>query len=147
MKKNVITYGTFDTFHYGHMELLNRAKKLGNHLTVAVSTDEFNTVKGKTCMFSYDKRVEWVKSLKSVDRVISENNWDQKCLDLVNYDIDVFVMGNDWNGKFDFLSKLCKVVYLNRTDDISSTDIKKMQKQSFLKKIFDAIKERIGNVN
>ena len=94
-------------------------------------------------MFSYDKRVEWVKSLKSVDRVISENNWDQKCLDLVNYDIDIFVMGHDWTGKFDFLSNQCKVVYLNRTDDISSTDIKKMQKQSFFKNFLDTIKKRI----
>ena len=142
----VITYGTFDTFHYGHVELLNRARQLGDYLVVAVSTDEFNKIKGKTCMFSYKKRVEWVNSLKSVNEVIAEESWEQKHEDVTKHDIDVFVMGDDWIEKFDFLNKYCKVVYLKRTDNISSTDIKRIQKKNvyerfkcFLEGCIDAI--------
>jgi glycerol-3-phosphate cytidylyltransferase len=124
MSKIVITYGTFDTFHYGHLELLRRSKELGDKLIVAVSTDEFNTIKGKQSRFSYEKRVEWVRSIKYVDLVIPENNWEQKENDIIKYNVDTFVMGNDWQGKFDSLQ--CNVVYLDRTPEISSTAIKKV---------------------
>ena len=120
--KKIITYGTFDTFQYGHLELLLRAKELGDYLIVAVSTDEFNELKGKQSVFSYEKRKQWVESIKFVDQVIPENNWEQKEADIVNYNIDTLVMGDDWQGKFDFLN--CKTVYLPRTKTISSTVIK-----------------------
>lgn len=118
----VITYGTFDTFHYGHLELLRRSKELGDRLIVAVSTDEFNLLKGKQSMFPYSKRKEWVESISLVDLVIPENNWEQKEKDIVDYNVDILTMGDDWKGKFDYLN--CKVVYLNRTPEISSTAIK-----------------------
>lgn len=118
----VITYGTFDTFHYGHLELLRRSKELGDRLIVAVSTDEFNSLKGKESRFNYDVRRSWVESIKYVDLVIPENNWEQKEKDVKNYNIDILTMGDDWRGKFDFLS--CKVIYLDRTPEISSTTIR-----------------------
>lgn len=118
----IITYGTFDTFHYGHLELLRRSKALGDRLIVAVSTDDFNAIKGKESKFSFEKRVEWVQSIKYVDLVIPENSWEQKKKDILDYNVDTFVMGNDWKGKFDYLP--CKVVYVERTPEISSTVIK-----------------------
>jgi glycerol-3-phosphate cytidylyltransferase len=120
----IITYGTFDTFHYGHLELLRRAKELGDYLIVAVSTDEFNLSKGKTSKFSFEKRVEWVKSILYVNEVIAESSWDQKSLDVERYNIDMLVMGSDWQGKFNFVK--CKTVYLQRTPDVSSTFIKQL---------------------
>jgi glycerol-3-phosphate cytidylyltransferase len=120
----IITYGTFDTFHYGHLELLRRSKELGDRLIVAVSTDEFNSIKGKQSRFSYEKRVEWVNSIKYVDLVIPENNWEQKVTDIKYYNVDILTMGDDWKGKFDYLE--CDVVYLSRTPEISSTVIKKV---------------------
>jgi glycerol-3-phosphate cytidylyltransferase len=119
---NIITYGTFDTFHYGHLELLRRSKELGTKLIVAVSTDEFNLTKGKTSIFSFFKRKEWVESIKYVDLVIEETSWNQKENDIKKYNIDIVTMGNDWAGKFDFLN--CKVIYFPRTSDISSSLIK-----------------------
>lgn len=121
---NIITYGTFDTFHYGHLELLRRAKELGDYLIVAISTDEFNSVKGKQSMFKFEKRKEWVSSIKYVDMIIPENNWEQKITDISTYQIDILVMGDDWQGKFDFVE--CRTVYLPRTPEISSTSIKKI---------------------
>ena len=118
----VITYGTFDTFHYGHLELLKRASELGDYLIVAVSTDDFNEIKGKQSKFTFEKRVEWVYSIKYVDLVIPENNWEQKEKDIIDYNVNTFVIGDDWQGKFDFLK--CNIVYLPRTDIISSTAIK-----------------------
>jgi len=118
----VITYGTFDTFHYGHLELLRRSKELGDRLIVAVSTDEFNLIKGKKSRFSFEKRVEWVQSISYVDLVIPENNWEQKENDIIDHNVNTFVIGDDWRGKFDYLQ--CKVVYLERTPEISSTAIK-----------------------
>lgn len=118
----VITYGTFDTFHYGHLELLRRAKELGDYLIVGLSTDEFNREKGKVSVFDYNKRKEWLESIKYVDEVIPEESWQQKENDIKNHKIDIFTMGDDWKGKFDKLK--CKVIYLKRTEDISSTDIK-----------------------
>lgn len=122
----VITYGTFDTFHYGHLELLRRSKELGDKLIVGVSTDKFNSLKGKESRFNYDVRRSWVESIKYVDLVISENNWKQKEKDILDYNVNIFVMGNDWTGKFDYLP--CKVVYLERTPEISSTVIKEAVK-------------------
>ncbi len=122
--KNVITYGTFDLLHPGHINLLRRARALGDHLTVALSTDEFNAGKGKHSFHSYRDRVLLLESLRFVDRVIPESTWDQKVPDVKKYDIDVFVMGDDWAGKFDFLNEHCRVVYLPRTPGISTSHIK-----------------------
>ena len=122
---NVITYGTFDLLHIGHINLLERAKALGDKLIVAVSTDEFNwNMKGKICVQPYEERKRIVESLRFVDLVIPENSWDQKIGDIDKYKIGTFVIGNDWKGKFDFLSEKCKVVYLDRTPGISTTERK-----------------------
>ncbi|MDC0547769.1 glycerol-3-phosphate cytidylyltransferase [Opitutales bacterium] len=129
---NVITYGTFDLFHIGHLRLLKRVKELGNHLSVSISTDEFNSVKGKKTLIPYEQRKEIVENIKCVDLVIPETCWEQKIEDIKKYEIDIFAMGNDWEGKFDFLKEYCEVVYLPRTEDISSTEIKK-QMDAFLK--------------
>jgi len=131
--KKVITYGTFDLFHYGHLRILERAKQLGDYLVVAVSTDEFNAVKGKKCVYPYEHRSKIVEAIKYVDKVIPENNWAQKIDDIKKYDIDIFVMGDDWEGKFDFLKEYCEVVYLKRTDGISTTDVKNNIKNSINK--------------
>lgn len=119
--KTVITYGTFDLFHFGHYRLLKRAKALGDRLIVAVSTDEFNAIKGKKAFQSFEKRIEVVRSLPFVDMVIPEHNWEQKIEDIRKYNVDIFVMGDDWKGKFDYLKKYCEVIYLKRTPGISST--------------------------
>lgn len=123
--KKVITYGTFDLFHIGHLNILKRAKALGDYLVVAVSSDAFNETKGKRCTISDIDRMEIVKAIKYVDEVILENNWEQKKSDIENHNIDIFAMGDDWAGKFDELSTVCEVVYLPRTEGISTTDIKK----------------------
>lgn len=122
--KNVITYGTFDLLHVGHVRLLRRAKSLGEHLVVALSTDEFNKIKGKTSVLCYEERYEILSAIKYVDKIIPENNWEQKIQDILAEKIDCFVMGNDWEGKFDFLKTYCSVVYLPRTEDISTTQLK-----------------------
>lgn len=124
--KRVITYGTFDLLHYGHINLLKRAKNLGDYLIVALSTDEFNwTKKKEKCYFTYEQRKMLVEAIRYVDLVIPETNWDQKGRDIQKYRIDTFVMGNDWQGKFDFLKEEgVKVVYLPRTPEISTTQIK-----------------------
>lgn len=123
--KRVITYGTFDLLHYGHINLLRRAKQYGDYLIVALSTDEFNrNEKHKECYFSYEQRKQLLESIRYVDLVIPEEHWDQKRSDIRKFDVDTFVMGNDWEGKFDFLSDLCEVVYLPRTPEISTTRIK-----------------------
>lgn len=120
----VITYGTFDLLHYGHINLLKRAKEQGDYLVVALSTDEFNEIKGKECYFSYEERKKLVESIRYVDLVIPERNWKQKINDIQEFKIDIFVMGNDWEGKFDFLNEYCKVMYVSRTPEISTTKIK-----------------------
>lgn len=122
--KTVLTYGTFDLLHYGHIELLRRSKELGDTLIVGLSTDEFNAVKGKQCVFAYDKRKELLESLRYVDIIIPETNWEQKTEDVKKHHVDVFVMGDDWEGKFDFLKDHCEVIYLPRTKEISTTKIK-----------------------
>ena len=123
--KTVITYGTFDMFHIGHLRLLQRAKALGDELIVAVSTDEFNEEKGKKCLISYEQRAEIVANIKCVDRVIPETSWEQKKEDILKYGVDLLVMGDDWRGKFDYLQEFCDVRYLERTREISSTQLKK----------------------
>lgn len=128
MAKTVITYGTFDLFHIGHLKLLQRIKNLGDRLIVAVSTDEFNTLKGKKTIIPYEQRAEIVANIKCVDLVIPENNWEQKIEDIKKYNVDIFTMGNDWEGKFDFLKEHCEVVYLDRTEGISSTQLKQTLK-------------------
>ena len=124
--KRVITYGTFDLLHYGHINLLKRAKSLGDYLIVALSTDEFNwNEKQKKCYFSYEKRKALLEAIRYVDLVIPEENWEQKSSDVDLYHVDTFVIGDDWKGKFDFLKEKCEVVYLERTPEISTTQIKK----------------------
>ena len=124
--KRVITYGTFDLLHYGHIHLRRRAKELGDYLVVALSTDEFNNnEKHKECYFSYEQRKLLLESIRFVDDVIPEENWAQKATDVHKYNIDVFVMGNDWEGKFDYLKEEgVEVVYLERTPEVSTTKIK-----------------------
>ncbi len=124
--KRVITYGTFDLLHYGHINLLKRAKALGDYLIVALSTDEFNwNEKGKKCYFTYEQRKALLESIRYVDLVIPEENWKQKVSDVHEYHIDTFVMGDDWKGRFDFLKdENVEVVYLSRTPEISTTQIK-----------------------
>ena len=123
--KKVITYGTFDVFHYGHFYFLERAAKLGDHLTVAVSTDEFNLQKGKRAMLNWAARCHILQNISFVDEVIPEENWSQKVNDVNKFNINVFVIGDDWKGKFDFLKQYCEVTYLNRTKNISSTLIRR----------------------
>lgn len=129
---NVITYGTFDLLHMGHIELLKRAKGLGDRLIVCLSTDEFNkNMKGKNCVQSYEERKLILESLKYVDLVIPENCWEQKKTDIDKYSVDIFVIGDDWMGKFDFLKEKCKVLYLPRTPNISTTIRKEVIKERF----------------
>ncbi len=123
--KRVITYGTFDLLHYGHINLLKRAKSLGDYLIVGLSTNEFNLIKRKICYFSYEERKKLVESIRYVDLVIPEYSWEQKIEDIKEYKVDIFVMGEDWKGKFDFLQEFCKVVYLPRTPEVSTSKIKK----------------------
>ena len=123
--KKIITYGNFDLLHYGHINLLKRAKSLGDYLIVALSTDEFSlNEKKKKTYFNYEIRKEFLESIRYVDLVIPEDSWDQKESDIAEYHIDSFVMGDDWIGKFDFLKTKCEVVYLERTPEISTTIIK-----------------------
>lgn len=123
--KKVITYGTFDLLHYGHINLLKRAKAQGDYLIVALSTDEFNwDEKQKKCYFSYEQRKALLEAIRYVDLVIPETCWDQKSRDVKEFRVDTFVMGDDWEGKFDFLKEYCEVVYLPRTPEISTTQIK-----------------------
>ena len=123
--KKIITYGTFDLLHYGHINLLKRAKALGDYLIVALSTDEFNwNSKQKKCYFTYEQRKKLLEAIRYVDLVIPEENWEQKVNDVKEFKVDTFVMGDDWKGKFDFLKDQCEVVYLARTPEISTTQIK-----------------------
>ena len=123
--KRVITYGTFDLLHYGHINLLERAKRQGDYLVVALSTDEFNLKeKDKRCFFPFEDRKKRLESIRYVDLVIEESSWDQKIQDIREYHIDTFVMGDDWEGKFDFLKEYCEVLYFSRTPEISTTYIK-----------------------
>ena len=128
--KRVITYGTFDLIHYGHINLLRRAKEQGDYLIVALSEDRFNEEqKGKKCYFNYEERKRLLEAVRFVDLVVPEKSWNQKVHDIQLYQIDTFVIGDDWVGKFDFLGDYCKVVYMPRTPMISTTQIKQDLKQ------------------
>lgn len=122
--KTVITYGSFDTFHYGHWNLLQRASSFGQKFIVGLSTDEFNLKKSKVSYLNYDKRKDIINSLDFVDLIIPEQTWEQKAHDIQEYNIDLFIIGDDWKGKFDNLKEYCEVLYLSRTPEISSTDMK-----------------------
>jgi glycerol-3-phosphate cytidylyltransferase len=122
--KRVLTYGTFDLFHIGHIRLLERARALGDSLVVGLSTDEFNLKKGKKSVFGYAERSAILSAMRHVDKIIPENNWEQKLDDVIANEISIFVIGDDWEGKFDFLKPHCEVVYLPRTSGISTTYIK-----------------------
>ncbi len=124
MTKTIITYGTFDLFHVGHLRLLLKLKSLGDKLIVAVSTDEFNSLKGKKTIIPYEQRKEIIENIKCVDLVIPEDNWEQKIIDIEKHNIDIFAIGKDWEGRFDFLKEYCEVIYLERTKDISSSQLK-----------------------
>lgn len=127
--KTVLTYGTFDLLHFGHLELLRRLRDLGDRIIVGLSTDEFNQLKNKDCVMPYEKRKHLLEVLSYVDLVIPEKTWDQKIDDVKNHDVDLFVMGDDWKGKFDFLKKHCEVQYLPRTEGISTTKLKRLLKE------------------
>lgn len=125
-QRTVLTYGTFDLFHPGHVQLLKRARELGTRLVVGLSTDEFNALKGKKAVMSFEDRKAVLEACRYVDEVIPEENWTQKTSDAMRLGADVFVMGDDWTGKFDFMSEICSVMYLSRTPKISSTKIKQL---------------------
>ena len=122
--KKVITYGTFDMLHYGHINLLRRARALGDYLIVALSSDSFNAIKNKQSFFHYEHRRQMLEAIRYVDLIIPENDWEQKREDIIKHNVNIFVMGNDWEGKFDFLKDICEVVCLERTPEISTTRIK-----------------------
>lgn len=131
MSKTIITYGTFDMFHIGHLNLLKKLKSMGDRLIVGVSTDEFNAQKYKKCLIPFEQRAAIVEAIEYVDMVIPESNWEQKREDIKKYNVDIFAIGDDWKGKFDDLKDICEVVYPERTKNISSTELKKSLK-SFL---------------
>lgn len=124
--KRVLTYGTFDTLHFGHIRLLHRARSLGDYLIVGLSTDAFNLGKGKAAFHSWEERKVHLEAIRYVDLVIPETNWDQKPSDIQMYHVDVFVMGDDWAGKFDYLDEFCEVKYFSRTEGISSTGVRSL---------------------
>ena len=125
MAKTIITYGTFDMFHIGHLRLLQRLKRFGDKLIVGVSTDEFNDIKKKKTLIPFEQRKEIVANIKCVDNVIPEESWEQKVDDIQKYNVDIFAIGDDWKGKFDHLEEYCEVIYLERTKNISTTQLKK----------------------
>lgn len=122
--KKVLTYGTYDLLHRGHINLLKRAKEMGDRLIVGLSTDEFNVIKNKKSFYSYEERKLVLEAIKYVDEVIPESNWDQKRDDITKHGIDILIMGDDWRGKFDDLTDICEVVYLPRTEGISTSMVK-----------------------
>ena len=124
MKKTAITYGTFDMFHIGHLRLLQRLRSMSDELIVGVSTEHFNDIKKKKALIPFEQRVEIIASIEHVDKVIPEENWDQKIIDIQKYNVNLFGMGNDWKGKFDYLVEYCEVVYLERTENVSTTALK-----------------------
>ncbi len=147
--KKVLTYGTFDLFHLGHVRLLERLHRLGDKLIVGCSTDEFNALKGKTSVYTYEERAAILRACRYVDEVIPENDWAQKPLDIKKYDIDVFAMGDDWSGKFDELAALTEVYYLPRTEGVSTTATKNIitnaqeQKKLQMKNALDTLRDLI----
>ena len=150
--KTIITYGTFDLFHIGHLNLLSRLRNLGDRLVVGVSTDEFNAIKGKKTVVPYRHRAEIVAALKYVDSVFPEESWEQKRSDISREKADVFAMGDDWVGRFDDLGDSCRVIYLPRTQDVSSTEIRQMvsvmreEKLSELRRSVENLQELISTL-
>jgi len=131
MRKTVLTYGTFDLFHVGHVRLLERLRGMGDRLVVGLSTDEFNAEKGKRSIFPYEHRREILLASRYVDEVFPEKGWDQKASDILRHGADIFAMGDDWAGKFDHLVEQCQVIYLPRTPGVSSTDIKTVMRNLY----------------
>ena len=131
MERVILTYGTFDMFHVGHLNLIQKLRKLGDKLIVGVSTDEFNQLKGKNTVIPFEQRSKIVSAIREVDMVIPEVSWEQKELDIKKYNVDVFAIGNDWEGKFDHLKTSCEVLYLERTADVSTTGLKESLKNLF----------------
>lgn len=123
-KRIILTYGSYDCLHYGHIRLLERAAALGDYLIVGLSTEGFNRIKGKELMFDYKRRYQDLRMIRCVNKIIPEMSWAQKGKDIARYRVDVLVMGDDWEGKFDHLKEFCEVVYVPRTPDISSSLIK-----------------------
>lgn len=150
---NVITYGTFDLFHIGHVILLRRLRALGSRLIVGVSTDEFNAIKGKKAIMPYEHRAEILRSNRYVDDVFPENSWDQKRDDIIREKADIFAMGDDWVGKFDQLSDICKVMYLPRTPEVSSTEVRQIiralnsEKVGEIKNVVSHLQELINQLS
>lgn len=144
--KTVITYGTFDIFHAGHARLLQRARSLGDRLVVGVSTDEFNSVKGKRSVFTFEERAEIVGSIRFVDEVFAENSWDQKRDDIKRFGATTFVIGSDWAGRFDDLSDIVDVVYLQRTPSVSTTEVKASLK-AFSSQQVEALRDAVNVVS
>ncbi|WP_076011341.1 adenylyltransferase/cytidyltransferase family protein [Alteromonas abrolhosensis] len=122
--KTIITYGTFDLFHVGHVKLLKRLSQLGDRLVIGLSSDDFNQIKGKQVVIPYEQRKEVLLACRYVDDVFAENSWEQKREDIIREKADIFAMGDDWSGHFDYLSEIVDVIYLSRTDNISTTDLK-----------------------
>jgi glycerol-3-phosphate cytidylyltransferase len=154
MPKTVLTYGTFDLFHIGHLNVLRRLRDLGDRLVVGVSTDEFNAVKGKKPVVPFDQRIELVRSIRYVDEAFGESTWEQKRDDVKNYDVSVFGMGEDWKGKFDDLNDLgVEIVYLPRTRGISTTEMKRVlsafdeRHVEELKRTLDSISEIVKELS
>jgi glycerol-3-phosphate cytidylyltransferase len=144
--KTVLTYGTFDLFHLGHLRLLERLKEHGDRLIVGVSTDEFNLMKNKRSFVPYEHRAAIVSAIRHVDMVIPEESWEQKLIDVKKFDVQVFGIGDDWAGKFDFLAPHCEVVYVPRTPDVSSTSLKKLAR-AFDKETFARLAEAQGIIS
>lgn len=133
--KTVITYGTFDLFHIGHLRLLQRARSFGDRLVVGCSTDDFNRKKGKAALIPFEQRVEVLRACRYVDEVFPEESWEQKRIDIERFDAKVLVMGDDWAGRFDDLEDVIDVVYVPRTTDVSTTDIRMMAQQLAREKV------------
>ena len=128
--KTVITYGTYDLLHEGHINILKSAKALGDYLIVALSTDEFNKIKNKKSFYTYEQRKYILEAIKYVDLIIPEKTWEQKIDDIKKYNVDIFVMGRDWEGKFDYLKEYCEVKILPRTNGISTTNVKEFLREN-----------------
>lgn len=144
--KKILTYGTFDMFHIGHLNLLKRAKELGDFLVVGISSDDFNNLKNKKTLIPFEERRSILDAIKYVNTTIKEDSWNQKIIDIQKYDINIFVMGDDWKGKFDYLEEYCEVIYLPRTENISTTELKENLK-SFFNIDIDGLKQATNTIN